>query len=280
VFVPEWMSGRTRLNSVNSLSPVSPSRLDVVDAFDIMNSSVDSSLVQKMVQTVHGNDLTLTDNPVAVIEKCRGIIDDLQFELDAERTRVVELESTVQSLRADLDAEKKKLREERSLVEQLRRHRNQRDSSHSSLVKDLEEARKQLADRDMELENMTQYCEKRVSELRRAVKEASSSLSTPPLSSQNDENRVGELTRQLAQSNLVLRSKDTELQTVVESYDKQVKLLRNQLRSTEELLARITPGVVVPDSSDWKGFIDGEFKKLNKTSLSYGGGPNPFSNLN
>lgn len=275
------MSQRTRATSVNSLSPVSASRLDTADAFDVLNSSIDSSLIRRISQDVFQTDVAFSDSPVAVMEKCRTIIDDLQFELDTERARVAELESTVESLRIEIDAEKKKLREERVLVEELRRDIIHKESGRAALTRDIDEAKQLITEKDRELENMTLYCEKRLTELKRLTKEASCSIASPPLPPQSNEDiRINELAKQLAQSNIVIRSKDTELKSVVDSYEKQVRLLRSQLKTTEDLLSRLSPGVAVPSARIDDAFIDGEFKKLNKTSLTYRGGLNPFSTLN
>jgi len=284
------MSEGIQSRSINSLSPVFPSRFDVADALEVLNASIDSVVARKLLDESSPRNCN-SDDPVYVIEKCRAVIDDLQFELDAERSRATELESTVERWRADLDSERKKLKEERLQVEELRREKHQRLGESGSVARELADANRRLAEKDLELENMTHYCEKRISEMKRAMKESSSTLSTPPLpqayeSIKDAENKISNLTQQLNQNANIIKMKDQELQSVVESYEKQVRMLKSQLKSSEELLARLSRGIATPsprlDSApaQAKSFVDSEFTRLNKTNLSYRSGPNPFSSLN
>lgn len=230
------MSSDLRL-SVQALTPTSPGH----GAADVLKASVDSSLVRELALDASPRRPQST---VAVMDKCRVVIDDLQDELDAERSKTTELETQVSMLERDVANERKKLREERDLVEKLRREKHsacsEMESKVDTLVRELDGARDALSAKNVELENMTQYCEKRVGELKRAVKEASSFSATPPLPiPAMDESMVGELKTQLEMSSVVIRDKELEMKTVVESYEKQVRLLRNQLKANEDLMDRL-----------------------------------------
>jgi hypothetical protein len=269
--------------STASMSPVSPSRLDFSDALDVLNASINSALGGEMLDA----DAPAPNAPGALLEKCRVVIDDLQSELNSERVRVVELENIVENLSADLKQERKKVLEERALVDQLRLEIRGKSPEMIEIARELQDTKMRLFERENELENMTGYCEKRVIELKRALKDASTTFATPPLPVRPDnDEKVLQLTNQLEQRDSVLLMKESELKSVVESYEKQVRLLRAQLRSSEDLLSRLSTAVTPspkPENqvNDWKVFIDPEFTKLNKTRLITGTKfPNPFSNSN
>ena len=265
------------------MSPVSSSRLDFADALDVLNASIDSALAVEILAT----DSPVGDSPAALLDKCRVVIDELQTELTAERAKVVELETVVENLNADLKQERKKVQDERALVNQLRLEIRGKSPEVVEIARELEDTKLRLFEKENELENMTGYCEKRVIELKRALKDASTTFATPPLPLRSDsDEKMSQLVNQLEQSSSQLRMKESELKSVVDSYEKQVRLLRAQLRSSEDLLSRLSP-VVTPSprpenqANEWKSFIDPEFTKLNKTRLVTGTKfPNPFSNSN
>jgi chromosome segregation ATPase len=267
---------KNRSGSVHSLSPVSPARLDFTDAIDVLSASIDSALAREISK----ENLATGSQPedaVSMLDKCRSLIDELQSELCNERSRSVELEAQVDSLQSDLDTERRKLREERAGVEQLRREKAIKAAAPDAL----QAARNQIAEKERELENMTSYCEKRVRELKQALKDSSTTLTPSPAPVPIDlEQKISQLTEQLSHSSAVIRAKEAELSTVAESYEKQVRMLKAQLKSTEDLLSRISPVTTPsprldPRVADLKSFVDSEFMKLNKTTLRT---LNPYAN--
>ena len=274
--IDKFMVINTRSGSVHSLSPVSPARLDFTDAIDVLSASIDSTLAREISKEDRATGKQ-SEDAVSMLEKCRMLIDELQSELGNERSRNVELESQVDSLKSDLDVERRKLRDERAVVEQLRRER----ANQSAGADELQVAKNEVAQKERELENMTSYCEKRVRELKQALKDSSATLTPSPAPAQIDlEQKVAQLTDQLSHSSAVIRAKETELSAVAESYDKQVRMLKAQLKSTEDLLSRISPVTTPsprldPRVADMKSFVDTEFIKLNKTTLRT---LNPYAN--
>ena len=230
---PDLVSGL----SIQALTPPSPTN----DGSDVLKASVDSSLVRELAMD---RSPRRPESAAAVMDKCRMVIDDLQLELDSERARSAGLEAQIGILERELAGERKRFRDEREMVEKLRREKAsvtaELENKVDTLVRELDGARDLLSAKSVELENMTTYCEKRVGELKKAVKDASSISATPPIPVPAvDETALGELKNQLQMSSAVIREKDAELRTVVESYEKQVRLLRGQLKANEELMERL-----------------------------------------
>ena len=227
-----------------------PSRDDLANALEVLNASLDSGLVREMIQEVSPTRRRIgKPEQEDVLEKCTEVIEQLKNELEDARLRSIELEETVASLREDIEVERETIKNHKRLEDKLRR-------DYEARIQELEEA---LSERDRELENMTTYCEKRVTGLKKAVKEASS-MGT---SSVND-SEAGDLRNQL-------RARDSETQHIIESYEKQIALLKSQLKSNEEMIQRFVrvrePAPTVGTSGNkWDTFLRKEshqpFSKL------------------
>ena len=229
------MSRRGLSSSIHEVSPLSRQRDDISAAMEVLNGSMESGFMQDALEE-RSPQWKSRDDPNAVLIKCKSVIDDLQYELEKERRRSSELESLIETLQEELEAEKEKARSDRSLVERSLRERQSMLSECGELESQVTSLKKKLTDKDEELENMTRYCEKRVGELKKAVKEASCVVATPPIPV--DDSLLNQLKNQLVESSTALRAKDEECRAAVESYDKQVKMLRQQLKSSEELIER------------------------------------------
>ena len=286
-------------SSVQSMSPVSPNRTDLANALDVLNASIDSGLVRQMIHEVSPSRRQpppSEENSSAVLVKCRAVIEDLQEELEEERRRALELQGVIESLHREMEKDRQKHREERMSLDKSK-------SERASMEKQIRDLTVLVEQKDAELENLTKYCEKKMESLKRTVKEASSSAhSTPPLpapvvnSSSSHEYEIimiTELKQQLSASSQVIRDRDSEMKSLVESYENQVHMLRTQLRSNEELIDRFVrardrhapaaKAAVVPveepvDHTEWKAFLNDEYSKLPKPAGSKHS--NPFSFYN
>lgn len=249
------MSRKVHSNSIREVSPMARRRDDLSTAMEELNASLDSGIMHDALEDESPRWSSSRDDPNAVLIKCRSVIDDLQYELEQERRRSLELEGLVSSLHTEIESEKEKNRQDRSMVEKLRREKNSIFTECGSQITELESQVKSLTDqisgKDRELENVTIYCEKRVSELKRAVKEASTVVATPPIPV--DDSMVHELKAQLSSSSAAIQAKDEECRTVVESYEKQVRMLRQQLKSSEDIIEKFIrkrPSTVPPPMLD------------------------------
>jgi len=224
---------------VHEVSPVSRRRDDLSTALEVLNASVDSRMMHDALEE-ESPQWKSRDNSNAVLLKCRSVIDDLQYELEEERRRSSELETVISALNAEIDSEKEKSRQDRLMLEKVRKEKqsvlNECGSQISELESEVESLTKRVSEKDRELENMTKYCEKRVGDLKKAIKEASSVIATPPIPV--DDSLIQELKSQLSASSAAIRAKDEECQSIVESYEKQVRMLRQQLKSSEDLIDR------------------------------------------
>lgn len=211
-----------------------PSRDDLANALEVLNASLDSGLVREMIKEVSPTRKRIDDRDHEnVLEKCSEVIEELKNELEAARLRNAELDETVASLREDIEVERETIRNHKRLEDKLRKDSERR-------LRELEDA---LNDRDRELENMTSYCEKRVTGLKKQVKEASSMGHSVATDSETSELRDQ------------LRSRDSEAQHIIDSYEKQLSLLKAQLKSNEEMIQRFVrvrdPAPTVVRGSKW-----------------------------
>lgn len=190
-----------------------------------------------------------------ILMKCQMVMDDLQKELDRERIRTRDLDKKLTKTHMELD----QLRGERQSavdsleslgcqIEDLQRERSQQIESHNkqiaSLTHKLEVAERLAERKDFELENMTRHFERRLEEMKNQVKHATSTMSvsaisTPPLPanmiirrSPELEFEVEQMRADLHNTHNALAQKDGEIRAVVDSFERQVNLLRQQLKSS------------------------------------------------
>jgi chromosome segregation ATPase len=279
------MTDRRSGRAMESNSPVSPIAFELAEA-------VDSSFVSSTLRRLRESDVAgIKTDDFSMIEHFKTIIEDLQSELNCERARVVELESTLESLKAELEVEKRKIVSERALVENLRHEKNHSKQECNSVSRELQITKQELQSKKDELEHMTRYFERRMQEMKRSPKELSSDISTPPIPLSHDsikenEDTLMRLINQLSDSNNAIRRKDEELRSVVESYEKQVQLLRKQLKTSDGLLERISLSInMTRNFSIDDDLHRNRFSRRDVSNLVYPGtlscgGPNPFSKLN
>jgi chromosome segregation ATPase len=220
--------------SLQDAGVIAPSRDDLANALEVLNASLDSGLVREMIQEVSPTRKRIDDRDHEdVLEKCTEVIDQLKNELEEARLRNAELDETIASLREDIEVERETIRNHKRLEDKLKKDYDRR-------IRELEDA---LNERDRELENMTSYCEKRVTGLKQQVKEASSMGHSVATDSETSDLREQ------------LRSRDSEAQHIIDSYEKQLSLLKAQLKSNEEMIQRFVrvrdPAPTVVSGSKW-----------------------------
>jgi chromosome segregation ATPase len=264
-------SPMSSMSPVGMLGADLDSALDVLNAS--MDSGVIDEMLDSRGRVNDGSPVSLYGNsPVSIasdnalihrgeadsslILKCQMVIDDLQKELDRERMRSRDLDNQLSHTLSDLD----QLRGERQTavesldslaaqLEELQRNNANLVESHDKQVLSLSsrlEAAEQAAERkDFELENMTRHFEKRLDEMKRQVKHATqtpsiSAISTPPLPpclitrrSPELEMEIEQMRAELATAHRAVAEEDTEIRAVVESYERQVTMLRQQLKSSK-----------------------------------------------
>jgi chromosome segregation ATPase len=165
----------------------------------------------------------------SVILKCQSLIDELQEELDSQRERYQKLETELAKTKSEL----KRMHDE-DYVGRIR----DLEKVNAELEKRLLTAERATEAKDIELENMTKHFEKRMDEMKRQLKHQSMSVtaSTPPIPSPTvrvSEHGIKELRDELEKVSLQLVEKDGELKEVVESYERQVSMLRQQLVTSQ-----------------------------------------------
>ncbi len=199
--------------------------------------------------------MSRVDADSTILLKCQMVIDDLQKELDRERQRCRDLDKKLTKSQLEID----QLRGERQTavdsleslayqIEEMQRERTSHLESHNkqiaSLTNKLESAERVAERKDFELENMTHHFERRLEEMKNQVKHATSTISvsaisTPPLPSTMIIRRSPELEFEVEQmkadlhnTHQALSQKDEEIRAVVDSFERQVSLLRQQLKSS------------------------------------------------
>ena len=222
-------------SALGDLSPVrAPTRDDLTNALDILNASIDSGLVRQMIQEVSPSSRNLAedDDRSLVLTKCKSVLEDLQQELLEERKRSDGLERTLASLRENAELEKKCILSDHEKV----------CEKYGFQIRELTERvgryEQRISEKEKELENMTVYCERRIDEMKKAVKEASSMASSVASAPTLDENGILELQKELWSSKSIIKNRETEMEQIVHSYEKQVSLLREQLKSNQDLIDR------------------------------------------
>jgi DNA repair exonuclease SbcCD ATPase subunit len=234
-------------NSLRSVSPVTPSERDLIAAMNVLNNSLDSRLLTDMMgsgfeettedATVRVSELSPTlvtdeylDQDTSMLIKCQTLIDELQTELDSQRDRNSRLESELKEVRSEVqrlrheDAGNKVVRELRSEVEELR----------AQLTQALQISKR----KDTELENMTKHCEKRLNEMKQQLKQQALNIQekSPHVSvpSFNGKQELLSLRSKLETTEKRLYSQTDEMKSVVDSYERQLKTLREQLEHSQE----------------------------------------------
>lgn len=190
-----------------------------------------------------------------IILKCQMVMDDLQKELDRERLRCRDLDkrlaksnNEVEQLRLERQSAVESLEALSSQIQELQKEKASQHDSHnkqiSSLTSKLEAAERVAERKDFELENMTRHFERRLEEMKNQLKHATSTISvsaisTPPLPATMIIRRSPELELEVEQmkadlhtTHQALSHKDDEMRAVVESFERQVNLLRHQLENS------------------------------------------------
>jgi len=243
--------GKSR-NFIRSLSPVSPGEGEFDAALDVLNNSLDTRMITEMMESrTDGSieDVTariLSESPndqsiyavpdTSVILKCQSLIDDLQEELDAQRIRNNKLESDLIKSTSEL-----KSMQAESFPERI----SELEALNANLERKLHVSHQSLVAKEDELENMTRHFEKRMDEMKRQLKQQAAIASTPPLPSQapvvaNDHSELDACRSLISQ-------KESELRDVVESYERQVSMLKQQLSTSQSFFksyyaAKYKPG--------------------------------------
>ena len=235
---------RKSARSLRSVSPVSPTQADLDAALDVLNNSLDSRLFNEMTGSrfeVGNDDATVRmsepsptlfadenlDKDTSVLIKCQTLIDDLQTELDAQRKRNDELESELKLTRTELDT----LR-----TSSTSKHVSERlESEVKSLKHELLEAQQVAKKKDIELENMTRHCERRLDEMKRQLKQNSthSTLDTRQTVATVDQEELKQLRYNQKLTEKKLSSHDEEMRSVVDCYERQLRALREQLEQSQ-----------------------------------------------
>ena len=229
--------------SMRSVSPVSPAERDLNAAMDVLNNSLDSRLLTDMMgsrfedtneeATVRVSELSPTlvtddylDKDTSMLIKCQNLIDELQSELDAQRDRNNNLEFELKEVRSELQ----RLRQNNISSTVERELRVEIDELRAQLTEALQVSKR----KDTELENMTNHCERRLNEMKQQLKQQSVIIpdKTPQASVSGQE--IQTLRSKLEMTEKRLYSQTDEMKSVVDSYERQLKTLREQLEHSRE----------------------------------------------
>jgi len=232
--------------SLRSVSPVSPTQTDLDAALDVLNNSLDSRLFAEVTGSrfeIGNDDATVRmsepsptlvtdekfDKDTSVLIKCQTLIDELQVELDAQRKRNNALDTELEKTRAEYEAFKLSSSSKQS-VDSLEKEIN-------SLKQQLADANQLAKKKDVELENMTRHCERRLDEMKRQLKQHTSvpnavvtSVSTMDVASQEE---LKHLRMKLKMTEKKLSSQGDEMKSVADSYERQLRALRSQLDESQ-----------------------------------------------
>lgn len=234
-------------SSLRSVSPVSPTQAELDAALDVLNNSLDSRLLTDVIgsrfETGHEDATVRMSDPSptlvhedsfekdsSVIIKCQTLIDELQTELDAQRARNEELECEIARTRADFETFKASSTPPESI--------KTLESEIVSLKQQLMESQEIANKKDVELENMTRHCERRLEEMKRQMKQYSmqSTVATPPIPSigSGDQEELKQLRMKLKGTEKRLTSQSDEMKSVVDSYERQLRALKDQLEESQD----------------------------------------------
>lgn len=220
--------------SVRSVSPVSPTEAELNAALEALNNSLDSRGLTDLTgsrfgvgnddPTVRMSELSPTlvtddflDKDTSVLLKCQTLIDDLQSEVDRLRDRNGHLESDLKDVRAKLAG--RSAQDNQTEILQLKQQ----------LADALDSSRK----KDLELENMTKHFEKRLDEMKRQLKQQGNTSQAPTMNS-IDQDENNKLREKLRSADKKLASQASEMKSIIDSYERQLKILKEQLDQSQE----------------------------------------------